>query len=847
MRTPCLGLVPILKKDRGGNSTDADGSWGDHEDSVGLLSLCRPAPPSSPAILDADVARPFPGAGPETAGEAGCGSGTVTFGRADLLQSMWTACGCDDDAGNHMRNGHRQQDGHQRRVLTTRNKCRACTAISGWAAYALSRAMVRASHRRDGGTTVQFHGDHASVLLNGEETPPKSSFLPSDATDGSDEGRRRDGGWSHEVAVASGDVLSLKPRKGEGLLEFRIVVTAADSGRAEVGPPAPRDKEAGTVQDEEKTGASIGTAQEANTSSATNLLTADTMKDSVNGTPTIAAFFLPYGLASSRRAKLATNVQNLGATVVDDIFRANVVIINGTVRSLPMVAKSLQASEAAIRDHLRTEGVHCLLPSWADACTASQCLLHPGSRIHAWPYLPTVADPQPAATGGSGGGTCGNATRRRNARDVASSPADGAAQSGIGPRKRLRPTRYPLNEEVAEVFKTLSNLHQAMPLLDVDQWKSYCFRIVSGRLLNLDFEVATDPDTMRRLRSVKGFGAGVVDKIREYLETGTIRRIAEFQSDPQRIALKNLTGIWGVGRYTARELMNQGYRDVADVIQGLRRGKLALERNQLVGVECYDDILERMPRSEVEQIAQTVRDAAERMFPGIEVSIMGSYRRGKETCGDVDIHLVHPAYETEIPDDALGRIVDDLWTTGKIAFHLTFLNGMMTGSSYEDYEEASHHVTQMAWRATKRVPFATATSEHSTFYMGCFYSPVHREKRRRVDIKFYPYRERIFATVYFTGNGYFNRSMRLWATRRFNCKLNDHGLFDRSNEKKRMMEASSEKDLFDYLKLVYKEPDQRGNWDALEPMDAEGVDSTLEIQEMTESELRADEQNRWVE
>ena len=56
----------------------------------------------------------------------------------------------------------------------------------------------------------------------------------------------------------------------------------------------------------------------------------------------------------------------------------------------------------------------------------------------------------------------------------------------------------------------------------------------------------------------------------------------------------------------------------------------------------------------------------------------------------------------------------------------------------------------------------------SAMYMGVFNSPVHSGKRRRIDIKIYPYRERVFAYLYFTGNGHFNRSMRLWSKRKFN-------------------------------------------------------------------------------
>ena len=48
-----------------------------------------------------------------------------------------------------------------------------------------------------------------------------------------------------------------------------------------------------------------------------------------------------------------------------------------------------------------------------------------------------------------------------------------------------------------------------------------------------------------------------------------------------------------------------------------------------------------MPRAEAEAIAAYVREAAEAACPGCQVTVAGSFRRGKATCGDVDV-LVAP-------------------------------------------------------------------------------------------------------------------------------------------------------------------------------------------------------------
>jgi DNA polymerase lambda len=228
-----------------------------------------------------------------------------------------------------------------------------------------------------------------------------------------------------------------------------------------------------------------------------------------------------------------------------------------------------------------------------------------------------------------------------------------------------------------------------------------------------------------------------------------------------------------------------------------------LDRNQLVGLVCYEDINEDMDRTEAEMIFQVVSRAVKDRIPQAELSLMGSYRRGKTELGDVDILItsLYPHYRNYVSGKLLGQVVDSLCDSGHIAYHLTFLGGMdpcrfeTLPASYAKYTYNPHDFgTQHAKNDGPR---------KSQTYMGVFYSPVRRGKRCRVDIKFYPHRERVYATLYFTGSAYFNRSMRLWTLKKKGWNLNDHGLFDGEKSKIRVMdgekefEANCEKDVFE--------------------------------------------------
>ena len=302
-----------------------------------------------------------------------------------------------------------------------------------------------------------------------------------------------------------------------------------------------------------------------------------------------------------------------------------------------------------------------------------------------------------------------------------------------------------------------------------------------------------------------------------------------------------------------------------DIYNGIESKTISLDRNQLIGADCYDDFLEEMTRSEVETIGGIIEECARQFYPDAQVTVMGSYRRGKSTCGDVDVHITLPSYDKrKIPPKALGEIADSLWRKNHIAFHLTFLNGMTTGLELEDYQRPSQHVSDSAWesfweshggqptiRSSKSYRGTINYKSVGGSYMGVFYSPIVPKRRRRVDLKIYPFRERIFASLYFTGNGFFNRSMRLWA-RKFGYSLNDHGLF-RAGTKDRVMDdnVSEEKEVFDKLQLVYKKPTERDCFDAVEPiMDSDEEDGrtilATMLEQMTQKDFNHDNEHPWV-
>ncbi|NXU18084.1 DPOLL polymerase, partial [Pardalotus punctatus] len=134
---------------------------------------------------------------------------------------------------------------------------------------------------------------------------------------------------------------------------------------------------------------------------------------------------------------------------------------------------------------------------------------------------------------------------------------------------------------------------------------------------------------------IPGIGKRMAEKILEILESGHLRKLDHISESVPVLEL--FSNIWGAGVKTAQMWYQQGFRTLDDI-----RTKATLTSQQAVGLKHYEDFLERMPREEAAEIEQTVRQAALALKPGLVCVACGSYRRGKATCGDVDVLVTHP-------------------------------------------------------------------------------------------------------------------------------------------------------------------------------------------------------------
>lgn len=300
-----------------------------------------------------------------------------------------------------------------------------------------------------------------------------------------------------------------------------------------------------------------------------------------------------------------------------------------------------------------------------------------------------------------------------------------------------------------------------------DQWRALGYKKAIASVKNYHKKL----ETWEECSSLPFVGERLAKKIWEIVETGHLRRLDHV--DPKQEAINLFVGVWGAGPTTAEAWVSQGLETLEDL---KNHGKLT--RQQEIGLKYYDEFLERMPREEAGQVEEVVKNAALEINPGLEAFACGSYRRGKPTCGDVDVIVSHPDGKSH--EGVMTKLLESLKSSGFLTDDLTFAEN----------------------------------GEHRK-YLGVCKLPGENTKHRRLDIIVVPYNEWACSLLYFTGSDYFNRSMRLLAKNN-GMSLSEHslntGVVRKGGEK--IFEGTplpvfSEKDVFDYLGLEYREPHER--------------------------------------
>ncbi|MFP3937685.1 MAG: DNA polymerase/3'-5' exonuclease PolX [Phycisphaerae bacterium] len=314
------------------------------------------------------------------------------------------------------------------------------------------------------------------------------------------------------------------------------------------------------------------------------------------------------------------------------------------------------------------------------------------------------------------------------------------------------------NRELADIFDEIAEL---MELFGENRYRINSYQNAARAIRDLSEDVA-EIAQRGELEDIPGVGKSTAEKIRQYVETGKVQRYEELRSQAPE-GLPDLMKVPGLGPRTVVKLWKEAdIKSVDNLRAVLRDNPEQLARIEGLGKKKVNQIAEsldfattaaeRITIDQADALASELLDAVRETEGVRRAAIAGSFRRGKETIGDIDLLC-------EAPQDAGEPII---------------------------------------------AAFASAPNVRRVLAKGKTKGSVLLEGEVQADLRVVGGKSYGAALAYFTGSKEHNVAMRELAIKH-GWKLNEYGLFKGD----RQLAGKNEQDIYEKLELQFVPPELR--------------------------------------
>ena len=320
------------------------------------------------------------------------------------------------------------------------------------------------------------------------------------------------------------------------------------------------------------------------------------------------------------------------------------------------------------------------------------------------------------------------------------------------------------NTEIAAIFNRIADL---LEIQEENPFRIRAYRNAARTIQGLSHSLAEMVQAGEVLEALPGIGKDLAAKIREIVATGSLRKLRELEGavSPELVELLQVPGLGPKRLRILRDYLDvHGLADLeAAARQGLVRNLpgfgVKSEQNLLRELAELKQRTRRWLWSEVEEVAEQLLVHLRGVQGVKRVELAGSYRRRKETVGDLDVLAIA----------AKGAKVIEAFTR---------------------------------FEAVERVVSKGTTRSQVVLRSGL-----------QVDLRVVPQASFGAAWHYFTGSKAHNIAVRTMGVQR-GLKINEYGVFDRAGKR---IAGRTEEEVYAQVGLPWIEPElreQRGELEA---------------------------------
>lgn len=315
------------------------------------------------------------------------------------------------------------------------------------------------------------------------------------------------------------------------------------------------------------------------------------------------------------------------------------------------------------------------------------------------------------------------------------------------------------NGLIARQLETIADL---LEVQEANPFRVRAYRNAARTIQSLDRSVQEMVEAGEDLQKLKGIGKDISELIVQFVREGKMATLEEVRREvPETLA--ELTHVEGVGSKRAGKLYRTlGIETLDDLERAAAEGRIAglegfgekTQQKILKGVAAARRHGERYRRDEAQRAVEPLL-AWLREVPGVErFDVAGSYRRGRETVGDIDV-----LFQSAEPGEVMQRLAE--------------------------------------FREVERVLASGAAKTSVVLYNGL-----------QVDVRSITAEGFGAALVYFTGSKAHNIALRNRALAR-TMSLNEYGLFRGNSAEGERVAGATEADVYKALDLVWIPPEIR--------------------------------------